>query len=101
MPGSRSRTCVRSKSAMALPPVIRGSAQQLEAATAIDAGALQEIRLHGHELRRLVRVVVHVLDDDAVLPEGQIEQIPAFPRVLHAVDQGVAPALEHVYHLSA
>src|SRR5262245_16712840 len=72
----------------------------MKAAAAIDAGGGEEIGLDRHEDRGLLRMVVEVLHDDAVALARQVDDIAGLPRMLDAVEHGVAAALDDEENLA-
>src|SRR5712672_2196856 len=73
----------------------------MEAAAAVDAGGGEEIGLDRHEDRGLLRIIVEVLHYDAVALARQVDDVPRLPRVLDAVQHGVAAALDDEENLPA
>src|SRR4029077_8073741 len=90
--GGRSRSRVRSISAMGrrslvllvllAAPVLRRVFELLEAAAAVDTQPFDPVRLRGDECRRLFRIGVEVLYDDALGAERQVEHVARLPRML-------------------
>src|SRR5262249_4225840 len=73
----------------------------LETRAAIDAGAFEPVRLGSDEARRLVRLGVEVLYDDAVAAQRQVQHVTGLPVMLDAIEYGVALALQDDDHLAA
>src|SRR5262245_40215579 len=100
----RSRSRVRSISAMVSlrrPPVVRRLLQLMKATAAVDAGGGEEIGLDRHEDRGLLWVVVEVLHHDAIALAREIDHVARLPRMLDAIEHGVAAALDDEEDLPA
>src|SRR5882672_4630503 len=73
----------------------------MEARATVDAGRREQIWLHREKDRGRCRIVVEMLDHDAVALGRQVEHVARLPRMLDAVEQRGAAARDDEHDLPA